>query len=102
MKKKLVAIASFILALIMSVSTIGGCKLIATDEDKDMQQVVATVSIQKGVSDKVIKQDLVMDYLNYGYYYVQYQGYTMQKAIELIVDSRVNTLILLQTAKNVR
>lgn len=99
MKKKLVAIASFILALIMSVSTIGGCKLITTDEEKDMQQVVATVSIQKGVSDKVIKQDLIMDYLNYGYYYVQYQGYTMQKAIELIVDSRVNTLILLQNAK---
>lgn len=98
MKKKLIAIASFIMSLVMGVACLGGCNLITTDVDKDMQQVVATVSIEKGVKDNVYKQDVVMDYLNYGYYYVQYQGYTMEDTIELIVKSRTNTLILVQNA----
>lgn len=98
MKKKLVAIASMLLALIMSLGVFSGCNLVTVDEDKDMQQVVATVSTAKGVESKLYKQDLIMDYLNYGSSYVQYQGYTMEQTMELIVESRVNTMILVQQA----
>lgn len=99
MKKKLVAIASLILAFLMSVVSLGGCNLVTTDSKKDMEQVVATVSIADGVEGKVYKQDLIMDYLNYGYSYVQYQSYTMEQVMELIIYNRVNTMILVQNAK---
>ncbi len=98
MRKKLVAIASLLLAFIMSLGIFSGCNLVTVDEDKDMQQVVATVSTAKGVESKLYKQDLIMDYLNYGSSYVQYQGYTMEQTMELIVESRVNTMILVQQA----
>ena len=48
----------------MSVACLGGCNLITTDTDKDMQQVVATVSIENGVKHNVYKQDIIVDYLN--------------------------------------
>ena len=98
MKKRLLAIASFIMALVMSIACLGGCNLVTIDSDKDMEQVVATVSIESGVSSKLYKQELIMDYLNYGYQYVQTQGYTMEQALELVIDSRVNTMILTQYA----
>ena len=98
MKKKLIAIASFIMSLVMSVACLGGCNLITTDVNKDMKQVVATVSIENGVKDNVYKQDIIVDYLNYGYYYVEYQQYSMEDTINLIVKSRTNTLILVQNA----
>ncbi|MBR2870401.1 MAG: hypothetical protein IKB98_03390 [Clostridia bacterium] len=98
MKKRLLAIASFIMALVMSIACLGGCNLVTIDSDKDMEQVVATVSIESGVSSKLYKQELIMDYLNYGYQYVQAQGYTMEQALELVIDSRVNTMILTQYA----
>ena len=99
MKKKLVAIASLLLALLFSLSSFAGCNLVTTDSKKDMDQVVATVGIQEGIQEKVTKQDVVMDYLNYGYSYVQYQGYTMAQVMELVVYNRINNLILIQNAK---
>ena len=99
MKKKLVAIASSLLALLFSLSSFAGCNLVTTDSKKDMDQVVATVGIQEGIQEKVTKQDVVMDYLNYGYSYVQYQGYTMAQVMELVVYNRINNLILIQNAK---
>ena len=99
MKKKLVAIASLLLALLMSLASFGGCNLVTTDSKKDMEQVVATVGIQEGYQEKITKQDVVMDYVNYGYSYVQYQGYTMAQVMELIVYNRINSLILTQNAK---
>lgn len=99
MKKKLVAVASLLLALLMSLASFGGCNLVTTDSKKDMEQVVATVGIQEGISEDITKQDVVMDYLNYGYSYVQYQGYTMAQVMELIVYNRINSMILVQNAK---
>ena len=98
MKKSFIAIASLIMTIIMSVACLGGCNLITTDTDKDMQQVVATVSIENGVKHNVYKQDIIVDYLNYGYYYVQNGQMTMEDTIKTIVKSRVNTLLLSQNA----
>lgn len=98
MKKKLIAFVSLIMALLVSVVSLGGCNLVTTNVEKDMQQTVATVSLENGVSDNVTKQELIMDYLNYGNYYVQYQGYTLEQAFDMIVENRVNTLLLYQNA----
>lgn len=98
MKRKLLAIVSFVLSLIMGVACLGGCNLVTTDGEKDMEQVVATVSIENGVEDKIYKQDLIIDYLNYGTYYVQYYGYTQAKTFKLILNSQINNKILVQNA----
>ena len=98
MKKKLAAIASVILALVISVVSLAGCNLVTTDSERDMEQAVATVSIESGVTDYVYKRDLIMDYLSYGYSYVQYSGYTMEQVMNLIVDTRVKGIILVQNA----
>ena len=98
MKKKLIALVSLIMSLMIGLCGLGGCKLITKDTDKDMQQVVATISIDKGVKDSVYKQDLIVDYLNYGYYYVQYNGYTQARTFELILQNQINTRILVQNA----
>lgn len=98
MKKKLIAFVSLIMSLLIGLCGLGGCKLITTDSNKDMQQVVATVSIDKSVKDTVYKQDLIVDYLNYGYYYVQYYGYTQASTFQLILDNKINTRILVQNS----
>ena len=82
----------------MSVACLGGCNLIKTDSEKDMKQVVATVSIEDGVESKMYKLDLVMDYVAYGYQYVQYNGMSMEDALKAIIDSRVEAMILHQYA----
>ena len=98
MKKKLLAIVCLMMALVMSVACLGGCNLIKTDSEKDMQQVVATVSIEDGMEEKMYKLDLVMDYVAYGYQYVQYSGMSMEEALTAIIESRVETMILYQSA----
>lgn len=98
MKKKLITIISFIMSLFMSVMFISGCNLVTTDSERDMNRVVATISIDKEVKDEILKKDLVMAYLNYGYIYSQYYGYTQEKTFNLIIDNLINTKILVQNA----
>ncbi len=98
MKKKLLAIVCLIMALVMSFGCLAGCNLIKTDSEKDVQQVVATVSIEDGIESKMYKLDLIMDYVAYGYQYVQYNGMSMEEALEAIIESRVESMILYQSA----
>jgi hypothetical protein len=98
MRKLFVTVASIVLALVFSVTAFG-CNLIETDSEKDMKQVVATVQIEEGApKDEILKQDIVMAYLNYGYQYEQQYGYTREQTIKLIVDSLISNRVYLQTA----
>ena len=98
MKKRLIAIVCLIMTFIMGLACLSGCRLITTDSDKDMQQVVAKVSIENGVEDKIYKQDLIVAYLNYGYTYVQSYGYSLEKTFNLILDGIIKDRILVQNA----
>lgn len=98
MKKKLLAMICLIMAVLMSFACLGGCNLITTDSEKDVKQVVATVSIEEGLESTMYKQDLLMDYVSYGYQYVQYSGKTMEETIKILIDARVETMILSQSA----
>lgn len=98
MKKKFVAIISFILSLITAIS-VSGCNLVTTDKQRDNNQVVATVSISKDApKEKIFKNELTIAYMNYGYYYVYTGSYTQAEIYDVIVDNLVNSKITLQYA----
>lgn len=96
MKKRFMGIITVVLALVMSVSCLVGCNIITTDNERDMEQVVATVDING--KQEVKKRDLVSAYLSYGYSYVQQYGYSHEEALELVVDSLIQNRILVQSA----
>ncbi len=98
MRKIFVKMASMVLIFVMCLSSLIGCGLVTTDAERDMKQVVATVQIKDGAPEEVIlKKDMVMAYLNYGYMYEQYYGYTKEQTFTLIIDSLVNNRIFVQS-----
>ncbi|MBQ9514146.1 MAG: hypothetical protein IJR66_04135 [Clostridia bacterium] len=98
MKKKPVSIIAFLLVLIMCITFASGCKTFTKNNERDTNQVVATVKLNEDApTDKVYKKDLIMAYMNYGYYY-SYQGYSNEEVYELIVNSLVENRILIQNA----
>ena len=99
MKKFLKTLAAGTLSLVMGLSVFGGCNLVTTDSERDMNQVVATVQIDKSApKEEIYKKDLVIMYLNYGYSYVQQGTYTQKQAFEMLMDQLVNNAIMVQYA----
>ena len=97
MKKRLTAFLSLILSILIGATCLSGCRLVTVDSQRDMNQVVATIKVNDG-EENIYKKDLVMGYLNYGYLYVQYYGYTEEKAYNLLFDEMVSSRILAQGA----
>ncbi len=97
MKKKFKAFVSIILAVLIGSACLSGCRLVTVDNKRDMNQIVATIKINDR-EEHIYKKDLVMDYLNYGYMYVQYYGYTAEKTYNLLFDELVSSRILAQGA----
>lgn len=97
MKKKFKAFISIILAVLIGSACLSGCRLVTVDNKRDMNQIVATIKVNDR-EEHIYKKDLVMDYLNYGYMYVQYYGYTAEKTYNLLFDELVSSRILAQGA----
>lgn len=99
MRRILVAIASAVMAFVMSVTCLTGCNLVTVDTERDMNQLVATVQITTDApQEKIYKKDMVMAYLNYGYYYEQYYGYTRTQVFTMIKNNLVNSRVYVQNA----
>ncbi len=100
MRKTIITIASLMLTLIMGLTFLGGCKLITTDSEKDMNQVVATVKISSDMekADEIYKKDILMSYLNYGYTYEYSYGYSRENVIKMIMNNLVNNRVYVQYA----
>lgn len=99
MKKKFLSLVAAVLAFCLSASLFTGCDLVTVDNQKDMNLVVAEVSIgDDAPTEKIYKKDLIVLYMNYGYYYVQSYGYTMKQAFELLMNNLVNNVLLVQNA----
>jgi hypothetical protein len=96
MKKKLMSV---MLVIALAISTFGGCDLISTDTERDMAQVVATVTTGENYSDDILKRDLVALFNSTGYYYVQNYGKTYAETYELLITSLIERKITLQEAK---
>ena len=96
MKKRFFGILATVLSLIVSVTGLFGCKLITTDPDRDAKQVVATVDIIR--KDEITKMDVMVGYLDFGFTYEYYYGYTKPKALQLVLDTLVENSVMYQTA----
>lgn len=99
MKKGLIKFITLLCSAVILLSAAAGCNLVTKNNQKDMEQVVATVNINN--EENIYKRDLVMAYLNYGYIYTQYYGYTQERTLNLILDSLVESNILYQEAMNI-
>ncbi len=99
MRKIIVKMASMVLIFVMCITSLVGCGLVTTDTERDMNQVVATIQIDENApKDTIYKKDMVMAYLNYGYMYEQYYGYSREQTFTLIIDSLVNNRVFVQNA----
>ena len=100
MRKSKLGIASLVMSLVMGVSAFSGCGLIKIDNEKNLEQVIATVRISDQVpeADTILKKDIVMGYMNYGYQYEYSYGYTREQVMNLIVRTLVEGRVLLQKA----
>ncbi|MBE7061394.1 MAG: hypothetical protein E7382_02520 [Clostridiales bacterium] len=96
MKKLFASVIAVMLALAMLVMS--GCKLIETNQEKNVKQVVAVVQIDETApKDEILKKDVLLGYLNYGYYQ-EYQGTSREKVINDIVKNLVHSRVYLQNA----
>ena len=59
MKKFLKTLAAGTLSLVMGLSVFGGCNLVTTDSERDMNQVVATVQIDKSAPKEEIYKKIL-------------------------------------------
>ena len=102
MRKSNLGIISLIMSLIMGVSAFSGCGLIQVDNEKDLEQVIATVRITEEVPESetsnILKKDIVMAYMNYGYQYEYSYGYNREQVINLIVRTLIEGRVLVQKA----
>ncbi len=97
MKKRFTAFISLILSVLIGMACLSGCRLVTVDNQRDMDQIIATIKVNDG-EEHIYKKDLVMEYLNYGYLYVQYYGYTAEKTYNMLFDEMVTSRILAQGA----
>ncbi len=100
MRKSKLGIVSLIMSLVMCVSAFSGCGLIKVDNEKNLEQVIATVRITEQVpkADEILKKDIVMAYMNYGFQYEYSYGYTREQVMNLIVRTLVEGRVLVQKA----
>ncbi len=98
MRKKLIALITLVLALVLSVSALSGCNLVTTDTDADVEQVVATVQLDPSAKkEEIKKREMVMAYLSYGYSYVASGNYTAGQVFEMILENLINSRIMVQS-----
>lgn len=95
MKVKIIAL---VLVVAVAFSLLVGCDVISKNEQRDIEQVVATVEY-KGMTSKVTKGEVIENYNSYGYFYVNYYGYTVDETIDLILSSLTNRKLLILYAR---
>lgn len=83
-------------ALVLTV--LSGCDLITTNTDRDMDQVIANVSVE-GLSEDIYKRELQAAFNSYGATYMNYYGYTEAQTYKLLLDNLVDNRIIAQYAK---
>ena len=96
-----------------------GCDFVTTDNEKDLNRIVAKVDITKtlkedgnpyasvadhvetilaDVSSNISKRELVSYFMSVGYQYVENYGYTYKDTFNMMLDSLINTEIMVQYA----
>lgn len=108
MKKVLTKIVTLLVALVLALGAFSGCGLVTTNTDRDMAQVVASLSIGSVSEnenapavhkDYFLKKELLAGYMSYGYYYVSSYGYTVSQAYSTVLESLIQSAVIVQQAK---
>ena len=64
MKKRLVSLFACMCAVVFSASAFGGCKLVSTDNDKNLAQIIATVQISENAkAENIYTIPMGIDYI---------------------------------------
>lgn len=97
MKKLFATIITFLMAIVMCFSMVA-CNITSINSEKDNKQVVAEVNVlgENYKTKKITKQDMIIAYYSYGYYYVYY-GYSQAEVFEMIIENLIGTEVMLQT-----
>lgn len=98
MKKLFTKILSVMISAALVLTVLSGCDLITTNTDRDMDQVVANVSVE-GLSEDIYKRELQAAFNSYGASYMNYYGYTKAQTYKLLLDNLVDNRIIAQYAK---
>lgn len=87
MKKKI--LFTITLAFVMFFNVFAGCSFIQTNTSKYYNTIVAKVG-----DVEITKYELLSNYNNYGYDYVENSGYTVEEAINTVLDQIINREVL--------
>lgn len=99
MKRKFVAFMALVMSVLFMLTGLSGCNLITKDIDRDMNQVVAEISIADGVRDEITKRELILAYMNYGSSYTEdSHNHSQGETFEMILESLIKNKIILQSA----
>ena len=94
MRKIFVAITTLAMALVMSMSSLFGCKLITTNTERDMNQIVATVQIAPSAPKETIyKKDVMVEYYGAATPVSQVASVTVPDAKTVIIQPWEKNLI---------
>ena len=98
MKKRLIKLLSLVLVVVMSLSAFA-CDLVKVDMTRADEQVVATVQVFDGAPKEEIKnKDVKNVYMTNGAYYIYSMGFTVEEALDYILDSIIESKINVQLA----
>lgn len=89
--KKFLAV---LLVTIIAVSVFAGCDVITKNDERDYNQVLATVTYE-GLTSTVTKGEFESSFNSLAYYYVYYYGYTVEKAADYIFESLAQRKLLI-------
>ena len=100
MKKRLLALFLVLSLAMGTLFALSGCALISKDEERDLNQVVATVKVNAR-KDEITKRELISSFNQYGYTYMYYYGMSAEATLDLLLDQLVNRKIVVQKAEEV-
>ncbi len=95
MRKFFVKIITLMLISVLCMSTLFGCKLITTNNERDMQQLVATIKIEDAPVKNIYKSDVIVAYGNYISNSGDYNTATSE-LFEQVIDSLIQNAVLVQ------
>lgn len=90
-----IRLLSLIICLITFVSCLSGCGLFVLDQERYLNEVVASVG-----DINITKEKLVIMYNNYSSTLINSYGYTKKQAVDYCLNSLINSAILTEKGKN--
>ena len=100
MKKRIAVLLVLLLLVSVCVGALAGCDaIISRNDDRDANQVVATVNYA-GQTSEIYKYELAISFNSYAYIYNAYYGMTYEQAADYLLQSLAQRELLVLFAKD--